>query len=545
MKNALLFLTASLWCITLSAQPGWQWGYEAGGPGNDLGYAIKTNANGTSYITGRFNATATFGMNTISSYGGPDVFVAKYTVNGNCLWAVHGGSTEMTDPYGDEANGIDLDDSGACYVTGNFWGQATFGSATIGNAISTVRNIFLVKYDPSGNVVWAVSSSGNMSNCYSRAVRVDNAGNIWITGYLGGNAVFGSYTLSGPGGYAVKYDSNGNVLFATKIGSGSLDLYGITSDNSGSIYVTGYLQGSDVIGSVTYTSTGMRDAAVVKLNASGTVSWVRQSQNSSNTVTLARAISCDPQNGVYITGNFESTALFGSTTLTAPLFGTNCFIAKLDTAGTFTWAQQSTGACNAYAITTDQNSQVYITGNYGNTISFGAQTLNNNSTGSNAFIAIFEPAAGVCLFAIASTGQNPGAFAFGISTDNLGGTYITGTDKAPVIFGTDTTLFIGGEDVFIAKLFEPEHVGIENISAHSSVNLVSSENNFLLVVNDEHVMQNNPVFILYDMTGKEVIRTAITSATTTISSAGLATGIYSWHVINASGFATAGKISRL
>jgi len=94
MKNALLFLTASLWCITLSAQPGWQWGYEAGGPGNDLGYAIKTNANGTSYITGRFNATATFGMNTISSYGGPDVFVAKYTVNGNCLWAVHGGSTE-------------------------------------------------------------------------------------------------------------------------------------------------------------------------------------------------------------------------------------------------------------------------------------------------------------------------------------------------------------------------------------------------------------------------------------------------------------------
>src|SRR6185295_310489 len=62
---------------------------------------------------------------------------------------------------------------------------------------------------------WAKSGDGSGTN-EGFAVCTDPSGNILITGALSSTAVnYGSYTLTNAGGmFLVKYDPNGNVLWA-------------------------------------------------------------------------------------------------------------------------------------------------------------------------------------------------------------------------------------------------------------------------------------------------------------------------------------------
>lgn len=520
------------------SQPTWQWGREGGGAGNDLGYSISTTPSGNSYVTGRFYGTATFGSYTISSYGGPDIFIAKYNPLGVCIWAHHAGSSDSQDMYGDEGDGIDVDALGNCYVTGNFLGQATFGSTVIGNPSSTSRNIFLVKYDASGNVLWATCPTpSSASSNYSRSVAVDAGGNAYITGYLGGGSMtFGAFTVSGAGGFVVKYDSGGNVVYATKLGvNGSLDLCGVDVDPAGSAYVTGYLQSSDVINSQTYTSTGMRDGILLKVDASGNFLWMQQAQEAANTVCMPNSVCSDGQDGIYWCGKTDNTTIFGTDTIHVNQFSSEIVLVKYDTSGAVMWATQSVapsfpGNTNAFAVTSGPNANVFMTGSFSNNLLFDSYLLNNNGMGSNTFIVAFNKNTGVCQFGIGSTGQNCGAYGHGISTDNAGSVYITGYDKAPVVFGPDTTVFLGGEDFFIAKIGteKPSMIG-EQDQASPRVFYSSADHTANIALNTT-TAQGTSCFVLYDLSGREVKRSTIAAGFTAVALGDLANGIYCWKI---------------
>lgn len=550
MKNKLLLLTVFISGINLFSQPNWDWGRYGGGAGNDIAYAIATDPAGFSYVTGRFNASLTMGSHTVSSYGGPDIFVAKYDPAGNCLWLRHGGSLDGQDIYGDESRGIGLDAAGNCYVTGNYKGTATFGSLTIGSGSS--RNIYVVKYDPNGNEIWAQSASSGMYNHYSRAIAVDSAGNSWITGYLGGGTTsFGSYSVSGAGGYVIKYDPNGNALFASKFGGGAIDLYGIAVDNAGNSYTTGYLQGGDMIGSQTFTSNGMRDAVLIKTDAAGSFSWLTQSWTLPNSYVWSNAVCCDQQNGVYICGHYDNTCIFGNDTLhlSAQMNMQDLFLVKYDSNGNELWAVQSDllsnggGQLDAMAITSDQSSDIFITGAFGEDMMLGSVLLANNNTGVNTFIAAFT-SSGFCQYAIASTGQNPGAYGQGISTDYFGGVYIAGFDKSTVIFGTDTTQVIGSEDVFVARIGAHGKDGIEDHELHHSVSLLpSGSGNWILNFEEPDLANEDLSFALYDMTGRLILEIPVSGNNQQIKTGNLAAGMYSWSVFGSKKRIDTGKIA--
>jgi hypothetical protein len=548
MKKLLVLLLIPFLTNVNAQSPTWAWGYGAGGLGNDLAYGISTTATGESYVTGRFNGTATFGSFSVTSYAGPDIFLAKYNTSGTCIWVQHAGSLDGQDPYGDEGRGAGVDAAGNCYITGNFKGVATFGSQTLGTG--SMREIYVVKYDPNGNVLWARCPSGGMSNNYSKAITVDGAGNSWITGYLGGGSnTFGAFTINGPGGFVVKYDPNGNVVFATKLGvNGAIDLNGITHDNSGNSFATGYLQTSETIGSNTFTSNGMRDAILIKVDAAGSFSWLRQSWTLPGSVTWSNAVCCDQNGNAYFTGNYENTTIFGNDTLLlSSSFSKDLFIAKYDTNGNELWAIQSDilGSFSSWldgmAITSDLFSDIYLTGVYSEDVVFGADTLFNNGNGTNTFIAKFD-AAGVCQYAIGSTGQNPGAFGHGISTDNFGSVYIAGFDKSNVIFGSYSTVFYGAEDVFVAKIGSHVKSGIAEMHPTNQVSFY---------LEDEHTgrlnltnIEANTRFQLYDMAGRLILDVPVTSLNQQINLNELASGIYSWTVTDSQYRIGAGKIVR-
>ncbi|HEU4716737.1 MAG TPA: SBBP repeat-containing protein [Bacteroidia bacterium] len=519
MKKMYLALTLQLFSAALFSQQYWQWGHEAGGAGNDEAMAIATDPNGYSYVTGYFNSTASFGPNSLTSSGGADIFVAKYSPGGTCLWVRGFGGVNN-----DAGHGIALDAAGNCYVTGDT------------GMCAVVR-----KYNSAGNVIWTtVQANAASANCSSRAITTDSAGNSWITGYSGGGAqLFGSHVLNGPGGYVVKFDTAGVPVFATKLATaGAIDLYGVTHDAAGNCYATGYLQGQDNIGSLQFTSTGSRDAVLIKVDTSGNFEWLKQSLAlSGGTSVMPNGICADKGDGIYFCGDLAGKTVFGNDTLPGDSAGgSNIFIVKYDTAGTALWAEEPTltaqgpGQLHAYAVATDTSGNAYMTGVFSSDLVFGSTPLLDGILGMNTFIVKFEPNAGTCQFTIQSTGSNPGAFGLGISTDSYGGVYIAGFDKAPVVFGSNTTNFIGGEDIFVARIAEGKESGINETDFSAQVSFFSSGDAFQLSVADEKMLYVHPTLNIYDMTGRLVKTIAVNELQTTISSADLAPGIYSWEL---------------
>ncbi|MEK7263262.1 MAG: SBBP repeat-containing protein [Bacteroidota bacterium] len=137
----------------------WSWAKRARGGGYDYGKGIATDENGNCYVTGYFNSsTITFGsvmLTNTDNSGSSDMYLVKYDSSGNVLWANCAGGYSA-----DYGNSIATDGNGNCYVTGYFWSPTiTFGSVTLINA-NSFSDMFVVKYDSNGNVVWAKRAGG-------------------------------------------------------------------------------------------------------------------------------------------------------------------------------------------------------------------------------------------------------------------------------------------------------------------------------------------------------------------------------------------------
>src|SRR5690606_39092960 len=140
------------------------WARNGGGPDNDVGYGIAVDADGAAYVCGRFWDTATFGDVTLTSAGHYDVFLVKYSPEGDVLWADRGGSTGGERAYAVTVDGSDV------YLVGRFARTATFGPLTLTSEGG--QDVFLVKYTSDGHALWG-RRGGGATDDVSRAVVVD------------------------------------------------------------------------------------------------------------------------------------------------------------------------------------------------------------------------------------------------------------------------------------------------------------------------------------------------------------------------------------
>jgi hypothetical protein len=287
------------------------------------------------YVTGKFASdTLTFGPITLRNVGGLDIFLVKYDPNGQVLWAKSAGRSKKDKKRGfviirgQKDQSITVDASGNVYLAGSFSSSTlTFGSTTLRNAGKS--DIFLVKYDPNGQVLWAKSVGGEGDE-ELRGIAVDAQGNIYVTGYFGSyNLTIGSTTLrstKGIGGHSfdifvMKYGPNSQVVWAKSIGGGG-DEGGedITVDASGNIYVTGtsgsnsLIFGSTILrfdtsvieGRATIITVGTVGATgfvgaifVVKYNPNGEVVWAK---GISGGGLYSQGIAVDARGNVYVIG---------------------------------------------------------------------------------------------------------------------------------------------------------------------------------------------------------------------------------------------------
>jgi len=201
--------------------------------GSNTSDCITTDKSGNVYIAGSFGDTIKIGASTLISPLGNDVFLAKFDSNGNPLWAKQSQAPTKTSLAGTGFIATDMFNN--VFATGDFEDTVSFGSYTL-NMFNTSqgndRAVFIVKYDSNGNALWAEQSKTSSAADYggsSYSVATDKLGNSFITGYFSDTLSFGSYSLVGGGAFLVKYSAAGSVLWAEQNAGGLM--YGQFSNN--------------------------------------------------------------------------------------------------------------------------------------------------------------------------------------------------------------------------------------------------------------------------------------------------------------------------
>jgi hypothetical protein len=344
------------------------------------GYGICTDEKGNSYIAGNFGGTLTFGSIQITSYGNDDIVIAKFDSSGICLWAKHAGSTVL-----DHGSAIQVDGNGNCIVTGYFATTATFGAYQLTSYGSS--DIFIAKYDENGNCLWAKQAGGySYDSGFGEAVDVN--GNICITGTFTGTATFGTIQITGYGQndiFTARYDSSGNCLWAKHAGTKDQEMgNAIAFDSNLNSYITGYFMNIATFGINQITSNGLSDIFTAKYDSSGNCLWANDAGGAG--WDNGTCISVDTKGNSYVGGTFQDTAFFGDEQISS-LGGYDIFVAKYDSSGKLLWVKQAGGAKNdaGYGIFADANGNCYLTGNFLSTATFGSFQLTSSTPGT--FIA--------------------------------------------------------------------------------------------------------------------------------------------------------------
>jgi hypothetical protein len=400
--------TQDIFIVKYGAAGNVVWAKSAGGIDIDRGYGIAVDANGNVYITGSFSSPGIIlGGITLTNSGYEDVFIAKYNSSGTVLWARKAGGTGS-----DIGNAIAVDASGNSYITGVFGSPSIiFGTTTLINIDNSglTDDIFIAKFDASGNSLWA-KSAGGAYNDIANNIKVSANGNSYIAGYFNSHTLFlGGTTLTNVISTGVaytndifiaKYDASGNILWARNDGGSENDeANSMALDINGDVYITGeFADWLPYLGNITIHRSGYGSASIfiIKYDASGNAIWANSSEGS----ILDQSTGISVTNGnVYLTGYYESNdRTFGGALLTN-MGSSDIFVVKYDTSGTRLWDQSAGGSGGDYgnSVASDANGNIYITGLFNSsTLEFGNTILTKPGAGNiEMFIARYGNTTGI------------------------------------------------------------------------------------------------------------------------------------------------------
>ena len=366
---------------------------------------------------------------------------------------------------------IAVDNSGNSYVIGKFSGTADFdpGVDTVNLTSAGSLDIFITKYNPNGDLIWA-KRVGGISNDQGFCIAVNRGGNLYVGGFFSdtvdfdpGTGVFNLISDTARSAFLAKYDTDGNLIWADKIGGGANEHINLLElDESGNVYVTGGFQGitdfDPGVGTTNLISTGSTDAFFAKYDTNGNLVWAKKIDGAS--YNESTSIALDKKDNVYITGGFSGTADFDPGTGISNLTSAGSFdiyFAKYDSTGSLIWAKGIGGVSVDFAqsITTDDSGNVYLTGIYSQTADFdpGTGTAELADTnGSNAFFAKYDTGGN---YLWAKSFQGGWAMGDCIIVDNAENIFVSGQIKDTVDLnpgpGVAEHISKGGGDIFMAK----------------------------------------------------------------------------------------------
>lgn len=350
------------------------WVNSVGGTKNDVGLNLAIDQQGNVSVVGIFEGTLDFdpGVGVLnlstaplpaSSVHSNDIFVANYSGTGNLNWAKNFGDAPSTNPHLDLA----IDNLGNTIIAGLFYETADFdpGPGVQNLTSNGGGDIFINKFDGSGNFIWAKGIGGTATGLgidFASGIEIDQAGNVYLCGAYGsspvdfdpGSGVFNLLTGTGAKNYALKLSSLGDFVWARKFGGGitSTNANGIACyfdlDELGNLYFAGLYGGQQLAdfdpgpSVVSPNFGGSLDAYILKLSQNGCgvptystgsitvcdsilLGGDEYSIAGNYTVVFLNSTGCDSISNIAVTVNYSSSSSHSYTACDSFAFNGNVY----------------------------------------------------------------------------------------------------------------------------------------------------------------------------------------------------------------------------
>jgi hypothetical protein len=306
------------------------------------------------------------------------------------------------------------DSLGNTIVLGTFMTQSLkFGNFEVtGIESGESINLYLVKYNSAGRVLWAVSIYGSDGGTQLRPLKlaVNIHGEIVVMGTCENtpdiqlNKATLRFANTNENVFIAKYYKTGRLLWARAIHT-SGGSYPVSTgadaviDNSGAVYITGNFTADTIRFGFQYLlgdSTGAR-LFFVKYNPNGLVDWAKTNQSDITGIgnIYGRFLAIHDEQ-IYLAGDYNGNRafIFGSDTLNV-IGGENIFLIKYTSIGNFEWVRSYGSDLTDLPdqLKIDHEGNVYLVGLYNSPlIDFYGQTVINSGTDFDIFIVKLDPA---------------------------------------------------------------------------------------------------------------------------------------------------------
>jgi hypothetical protein len=419
------------------------------------------------YIAGDFTSTISFPTNpptpTVTT-GGNDVFIAKFSSNGNFEWGrkIGGTSTDL---------GADIALSGdtMILVNGTYRFNIQFDhGGSLPNIVTSNSNtnVFVAAYDTSGSYLWnRLLGSSGADRTYN--LLVDDSARIWVSGYMvneafmdigQNNVVLAKITDANP--FAVAYDLQ-NAAFSRLISPQSNNFASteaLALSPQGDIWTGGRFRGSLVLDSLPNFSLHSPASNVftsfwARYSSGFDTAWTTISRGG-GTMDGVNKIRHDQFGNLYVAGQFNGRVNFnpiGSPHFVTSLDQIDAFVASYSPSGLLRWMHRIGGPNKdqATALAVDDHGNVLVGGQFFDDIFLptpnGFDTITAIPTGvfNNPDIFILKlDSTGNVLFSHRLGGANEDIvndIHFYPNGDYLiGGTFRAGIDFDPLLAGNNT-----------------------------------------------------------------------------------------------------------
>jgi hypothetical protein len=333
-----------------------------------------------------------------------DFAVLKFDGNGNQL--LHLRLDDNCTNYID-SEGIKFDENQNMYISGSAnnpqYGSDPIPSCKCGNGSDTLVveefNPFIAKFNQNGEGLWIKDIFGDVA-------MIEVKGEfIYVVGSSSQSSIsFGDYTLNLPSfynqaGYIAKFDTSGVFHWAKHFGVQTwdshlqiLDLKAIDENN---IVLVGRSFTQSVPNQVFFQNSSTLngdpwasdDFFIVNYDSLGNVKW--HDITFSSGYEKPMQIASDPERNIYVTGNFSNTLYFADDTLNT--FGSDdVMVVAYSITGEELWAKQvgGTGSDQGKGIGIDSNQNIYVLGGTSSTaLEFGDLSYELSGSAAQMFLA--------------------------------------------------------------------------------------------------------------------------------------------------------------
>ena len=349
MRNNIFYLLITFLIFSQKLSVGqtndWEWTRAFGGHGADEIMSACADSYGNIYVAGYFQNEIDIDGNVLKSNGDNDILIAKFSKQGNLVWAKRAGGTYSENMIISEyAKKIKLDNEGNLIVAGCFMWEADFDGHTVqgpGNS-----DIFIAKYTTSGSLLWA-KAYGSKEHDYLFDMDIDG-NNIFITGQLTGPFISDAEDADNNSKISIEtgttpiiagFDFEGNLKWMRR-DIGKVDKTLLSTDNNNLYYALEF--SSDLlIENVLHQTFRNKDFIIQCLSKQGNLVWERKFRSENN--ERIESIEADKKGNLLISGKYGNIPELKSTLSENQTTNEDKYFSKIGMDGSISWTENNGG----------------------------------------------------------------------------------------------------------------------------------------------------------------------------------------------------------